>query len=231
MKFSYFYDRAVARKGEKEVQERLPKLAPVGWLEQQSDAFFLAEITRGIFRAGFVWRIIDAKWPGFEEAFSGFVPLYWQQVPPERLEQLADDQRIVRNWQKIETVPVNARMIVEASESHGSFGKFLAQWPSADQFGLLQHFKEHGARLAGATPQFFLRRIGWDGFILSSDVVTALRNHRLLEASPTSKKGLQQAQHWFNQWHGETGLPYSHLSRIVSLTIDARAAERPTKKV
>ena len=231
MKFSYFYERALARKGEQGVRERLPQVIPKQYLEQQSDAFYLAEITRGIFRAGFVWRIIDAKWSGFEEAFSGFVPVYWQQVPPERLEQLADDQRIVRNWQKIETVPINARMIVEASENHGSFGHFLAQWPSDDQVGLLQYFKRNGARLAGATPQFFLRRIGWDGFILSADVVTALRNHRLLEASPTSKKGLQQAQHWFNQWRDETGLPYSHLSRILSLTVDARAEERSLRKV
>ncbi len=226
MKFSYFYDRALARKGPKELQARLPKLPPAEQLVQHDDAFYLAEMTRGIFRAGFVWRIIDAKWSGFEQAFSGFVPLYWQQVPPDRLESLANDERIVRNWQKINTVPVNARMIVEVAERHGSFGKFLADWPSSEQFELLHFFKKNGSRLAGATAQHFLRRVGWDGFVLSPDVVTALKNHNLLDASPTSQKGLRQVQQVFNQWHEETGLPYSHLSRIVSMTLDAASAER-----
>ncbi|RUO63787.1 DNA-3-methyladenine glycosylase I [Pseudidiomarina insulisalsae] len=221
MKFDYFYERALARKGEQELQARLPKLTPAQQLRERDDAFYLAELTRGIFRAGFVWRIIDHKWPGFEAAFSGFVPVYWQQVPPERLEQLANDERIIRNWQKIETVPVNARMIVEVAEHYGSFGEFLAQWPSAEQAQLLQYLQQHGSRLGGATAQHFLRRVGWDGYVLSADVLTALRNHQLLDASPGSKKGLQQVQTLFNEWHQQTGLPYSHLSRILSMTVDA----------
>ncbi|MFC0445645.1 DNA-3-methyladenine glycosylase I [Pseudidiomarina halophila] len=230
MKFSYFQERAIARKGKAEVNARLPKVVEREELTERDDAYYLAEITRGIFRAGFVWRIIDNKWKDFEQAFSGFVPLYWQQVPPERLEQLADDARIVRNWQKIETVPRNARMIVEAAEEHGSFGQFLASWPSSDQAGLLDYFKVNGARLAGATAQHFLRRVGWDGFVLSTDVVTALKNHNLMDASPTSKRGLRQAQQAFNQWHEDTGLPYSHLSRIVSMSVDAAAPERKPKR-
>lgn len=231
MKFAYFYERALARKGKKELNARLPKLASATQLRAQSDAFYLAEMTRGIFRAGFVWRIIDAKWPGFEEAFSGFVPLYWQQVPPERLEQLADDTRIIRNWQKIETVPVNARMIVEIAEEYGSFGEFLAQSPSSEQAQLLTYFKKNGARLGGATAQHFLRRVGWDGYVLSPDVLTALRNHKLLDASENSQRGLAQVQEAFNTWHSETGLPYSHLSRILSMTVDTIPAERQGKKV
>lgn len=229
--FSYFYERALARKGKQELNARLPKLRSADELRAQTDAYYLAEMTRGIFRAGFVWRIIDAKWPGFEDAFSGFVPLYWQQVPPERLEQLADDTRIIRNWQKIETVPVNARMIVEVSEDYGSFGEFLAQYPSSEQAQLLTFFKKQGSRLGGATAQHFLRRVGWDGYVLSPDVLTALRNHKLLDASENSQRGLAQVQKAFNAWHDETGLPYAHLSRILSMTVDATAAERPARKV
>ncbi|RUO53619.1 DNA-3-methyladenine glycosylase I [Pseudidiomarina homiensis] len=231
MKFSYFYDRAVARKGKQEVHARLPKVRSTDELRAQSDAYYLAEMTRGIFRAGFVWRIIDAKWAGFEEAFSGFVPVYWQQVPPERLEQLADDTRIIRNWQKIEAVPVNARMIVEITEEYGSFGEFIAQYPSSQQAQLLTYFKKHGSRLGGATAQHFLRRVGWDGYVLSPDVLTALRNHKLLDASENSQRGLMQVQQAFNTWHDETGMPYSHLSRILSMTVDANPTERPKKKV
>jgi len=221
--FNHFLNLAIERKGSKTaVNERLPNVPDSTSLESLPDDRYLSELTRGVFRAGFVWKIIDHKWPEFEEAFSGFVPLYWQQVPPERIEALAKDPRIVRNFQKIMTVPVNARMIVEVTESHGSFGQFLAQWPSSDQVGLLDYLKSNGARLGGNTAQYFLRRIGWDGFVLSKDVETVLRNYNILDAGTYSKKGMKQVQEVFNHWHKETGIPYSHLSRIVSLTLDAR---------
>ncbi|MGO3295658.1 MAG: DNA-3-methyladenine glycosylase I [Marinobacter sp.] len=222
MKFSDIHERAIARKGGvAELNALLPQLSPASALEERSDDRYLAEITRCVFKAGFVWRVIDNKWPGFEAAFQGFVPAYWQQVPPEVLEQLAGDQRIVRNLQKIRTVPENARMIMDAVHEHGSFGAFLSQWPSEDEVGLLLWLKRHGSRLGGNSAQYFLRIVGWDGFILSHDVVAGLRLAGLLDASPTSKKGLQQAQAAFNDWHQETGLPYSHLSRVLSLTIDS----------
>lgn len=223
MKFEYFLDLAYQRKGgPSAVRERLPKVASHAELSGISDDRYLASITKCVFRAGFVWRIIEQKWPGFEEAFSGFVPVYWQQVPPERLEALAKDERIVRNMQKIATVPRNAFMVAEASEQHGGFGKFLADWPSSDQVGLLLWLKKNGARLGGASAQYFLRMVGWDGFVLSSDVIAALQNHNLMDATPGSQKALKQAQQVFNQWHQETKLPYAHLSKILSLTLDAR---------
>lgn len=218
--FSRIHEFACFHKGgEEAVRAGLPALVDPEDLKAIGDDRFLSEITRCIFKAGFVWRVIERKWPGFEAAFDGFVPLYWQQVPPEVLEQLAQDERIVRNMQKIRTVPENARMIVDASNQYGGFGQFLAQWPSSDQAGLLIWLKKHGDRLGGASAQYFLRRMGWDGFILSSDVVTALRREELLDATPGSKKALMQAQDAFNAWHEETGMPYSHLSRILSFTV------------
>ncbi|UDL06229.1 DNA-3-methyladenine glycosylase I [Marinobacter sp. CA1] len=221
MGFQSIYQQAAARKGgEAALQALMPRVATADELAALGDDRYLAEITRCIFKAGFVWRVIDNKWPDFEAAFEGFVPLYWQQVPPDVLEALAQDERIVRNMQKIRTVPDNARMIVEVAQTHGSFGAFLAQWPSSDQVGLLQFLKREGARLGGNSAQYFLRFVGWDGFILSGDVIAGLRREERLDAPPGSKKALVQAQAAFNDWHQETGLPYSHLSRILSFTVD-----------
>jgi len=222
MSFARIYQQAADRKGgEQALKAMLPQMPERSELETLGDDRFLSEITRCIFKAGFVWRVINNKWPDFEAAFEGFVPLYWQQVPPDVLEDLARDERIVRNMQKIRTVPENARMIVDAARDYGSFGAFLAQWPSDDQVGLLLWFKRHGARLGGATAQYFLRNVGWDGFILSRDVIAGLRREEWLDASPGSKKALTQAQAAFNAWHQETGLPYSHLSRILSYTVES----------
>ena len=221
MNFTEFYNVALARKGgEQALQALLPPVVEKSRLAEVSDDRYLSEMTRCIFKAGFVWRVIENKWPDFEAAFDGFVPAYWQQVPPEVLERLAADERIVRNMQKIRTVPENARMIMDVAKDHGSFGQFLANWPGDDQVGLLLYLKRNGERLGGNSAQYFLRRVGWDGFILSHDVVTALTRAAIPDASPASKKGLTQAQQAFNQWHQETGLPVSHLSRIVSFTVD-----------
>ncbi len=222
MSFDHIYDLAISLKGTSQaVESLLPVLADTDTLASRSDHYYLSEITRCVFRCGFVWRVVDQKWSGFEAAFKGFVPAYWQQVSPDILEALAVDRRIIRNLQKIRTVPGNARMIVEASRSHGGFGQFLAQWSSSEQVELLLWLKAHGERLGGTTAQYFLRLVGWDGFILSPDVVFALRREQLLDASPLSKRGLRQAQSAFDKWHAETGMPYSHLSRILSLTIPA----------
>jgi 3-methyladenine DNA glycosylase Tag len=223
MKFSYFYDQAIARHGSQQaIAGRLPSVAANEQIREISDDRILAEITRCVFRAGFAWQVIENKWQGFEDAFAGFLPIYWQQVPPERLDELARDTRIVRNPQKIATVPLNARMIVEVAEQHGSFGAFLANWPRSEQHQLLAYLKKHGARLGGTAAQHVLRRVGWDGYLLTPDNLTALRNHKLLDASPYSKRGAEQIQRVFNQWHAETGMPYSHLSRILSMSIDVR---------
>lgn len=221
MGFQAIHDRALARKGGSAgLQALLPDVATPEELVNVGDDRYLSALTQCVFKAGFVWRVIRNKWPDFEAAFEGFVPRYWQQVPPSVLENLGKDERVVRNMQKINTVPHNARMIVDASREYDGFGRFLAQWSSNDQAGLQRWFKQNGARLGGATPQYFLRQVGWDGYILSNDVVTALKREKILDAAPFSQKGLRQAQAAFNEWQAETGLPYSHLSRILACSVD-----------
>jgi hypothetical protein len=38
------------------------------------DDRWLAQMTRCVFQAGFVWRVIDHKWDDFEDVFFGFSP-------------------------------------------------------------------------------------------------------------------------------------------------------------
>src|SRR5262249_36315219 len=76
------------------------------------------------------------------------------------------------------------------------------------------------ARLGGGTGQFFLRFIGKDCFVLSTDVVACLRDAGLdIADNPSSKKDLQKIQEQFNAWLEETGLPLTHLSRICAMSI------------
>ena len=125
-----------------------------------------------------------------------------------------------RNGAKINSVRANAAFVQEIAKEHGSFGKFLAAWPSSDEIGLLNLLAKRGSRLGGNTGQMFLRFVGWDGFVTSQDVVRCLRDAGLdIAEELKSKSDLAMVQTQFNAWAEETGLPYVHLSRICAMSI------------
>jgi 3-methyladenine DNA glycosylase Tag len=213
--------RAAKRKGgDKALAALLPKAPPAEALERLKDDRALAEMAKRVFSAGFVWSVIENKWPGFEAAFLKFEPKRLLAQPDEFWEQLTADKRIVRNPQKIMSVRANAQFVADIAREHGSFGKFLAAWPPEDQVGLLELLARRGSRLGGRTGQYFLRFIGRDGFVVSTDVVACLRDAGLdIAENPTSKRDLKKVQDQFNAWAKETGLPYVHISRICAMSI------------
>ena len=219
--FKRIRERAAKRKGgEKVLVSLLPKKPNNKALAKLPDDRVLSEMAARVFSAGFVWSVIDQKWPGFEEAFLEFNPKRLLFQPAEFWEKLASDKRIVRNPQKIRSVRDNARFVSEIAAEHGSFGKFLANWPADDQAGLLEVFAKRGSRLGGFSGQYLLRFLGWDAFVLSGDVLLCLRDSGIpISATGTSKKDLKAAQAQINAWAKESGLPVTHVSRICALSI------------
>lgn len=213
--------RAAARKGSEEVLASLLGPAPDNAaVAKIPDDRILSTMAERVFSAGFVWSVIQAKWPGFEEAFLGFDPTRLLFQPDDFWGDLTSDARIVRNGQKIMSVRENAAFIDRTSKEHGSFGKFLANWPADDQVGLTAYLGKHGNRLGGATGRYFLRWVGWDTYIVSGDMVAALRDAGLdIAENPTSKKDLAKVQWQINEWAEETGLARMHISRILSMSI------------
>jgi 3-methyladenine DNA glycosylase Tag len=227
--FATIRARAESHKGGREALARLLPPAPDRVaLATLPDDRILAEMAKRVFCAGFVWSVIEAKWPGFEAAFLGFDVDALVFRPDEYWEALASDTRIVRNGAKIMAVRHNAAFVQQVSREHGGFGRFLAEWPASNQIGLLDLLARRGSRLGGATGQMLLRFIGWDGFVLSRDVVACLRDAGVeLAPEPKSKGDLARAQAQFNAWAEETGLPCTHLSRICALSIgDNYSAEQ-----
>jgi 3-methyladenine DNA glycosylase Tag len=140
--------------------------------------------------------------------------------PDEFWEKLVSDKRIVRNPQKIMSVRGNARFVCEIAGEHGSFGKFLADWPGTDLVGLFELLGKRGARLGGNTAQYLVRFLGKDGFVTSRDMVACLRDAGLpIAEQPSSKKDLRAIQAQFNEWAAETGRPMMHLSRICAMSV------------
>jgi len=219
--FRKIRERAAKRKGGEAALDKLlgPKPENAA-LARATDDRILSTMAERVFSAGFVWRVIEAKWPGFEEAFLGFEPKALLFQPEDFWHDLTSDTRIVRNGQKIMAVRENAMFVERIAREHASFGKFMAAWPADDQIGLTTYLGKHGSRLGGATGQYFLRWLGWDTYILSRDMVLALRDAGLdIAETPGSKKDQQKIHGQINAWAKETGLPRMHISRILAMSI------------
>jgi 3-methyladenine DNA glycosylase Tag len=86
---------------------------------------YLAVLTKAAFQSGISWRVIEAKWPGFEAAFLGFDPERIARLTPQEVDALVADTRIVRNRRKIEGTVKNARTMLDLNAEYGSFQKYL----------------------------------------------------------------------------------------------------------
>ncbi|RUZ77620.1 DNA-3-methyladenine glycosylase I [Mesorhizobium sp. M7A.F.Ca.US.006.01.1.1] len=219
--FAKIRARAAKRKcGEEELTSLLGPAPDNAAVADIPDDRILSVMAERVFAAGFVWRVIEQKWPGFEEAFLRFEPKRLLFQPDDFWHDLTADQRIVRNPQKIRSVRDNAALVERVSKEYGGFGQFLANWPADDQVGLMAWLGKHGSRLGGNTGQYFLRWLGWDAFVISGDMAAALRDAGLdIAESPTSKKDLDKIQRQINQWAAETHLPRRHISRILAMSI------------
>lgn len=220
-KFSAIHARAARRKGgEEQLAALMPKQKSAAALRRIPADRYLSGMSRAVFRSGFVWKIVDYKWPGMEAALHGFDPVACAYQPDEAIEALTRDERVIRHHRKLASVRDNAVFMLEIEQSHGSFGRYIADWPASDIVGLHADLKKRGSRLGGRTGQFFLRGIGKDSFCLTRDVVGALIRQGVVDRNPTAKRDLAQVQSAFNAWHEESGRPLCEISRVLSCSID-----------
>ena len=221
--FDAIFNKAVALKGgEAELEAQLPQPASAAELAKLNDDRVLSIMTQVIFQAGFAWRVIQNKWPGFEEAFHQFQVGLLAAMPLEAYVAYKEDTRIVRNWQKIQTVPHNAQFLEAIADEYGSFGQMLAQWPEDDTLGLWQLLKKRAKRLGGNSGPYTLRTLGKDTFLLTRDTVQVLEEHNVVSGMPTSQRDLRKVQGFFNDLREESGRPLCQISRIMSFTVPAR---------
>lgn len=217
--FQWIDEHVRAHKAGENIDELMPVVRDNGVIATMTDDRMLSEMSRRIFRAGLKHSVVDAKWPAFEEAFWGFVPQKIALMSDEQLENLMQNERIIRHWGKIKAVRVNATMMVNLAEEHGSFARLIADWPADDIVGLWAFLKKNGQQLGGRSAAYFLRQIGKDTFMLTDDVVAALKAQGVIDKAPTAKRDLALVQQAFNQWQSESGLPMAHISKMLAFTV------------
>lgn len=212
---------AAARKGSPAALKTLaPRVLSDEELAGLPDSLVLAAMTKIINRVQFNWEVIEKKWPQFDDAFLGFDVARLAALSDEDWDAYFSDARIVRSGAKIKASKDNVFFIQQIAQTHGSFGTFLADWPADDQAGLMAYLKKNGGRLGGQTGAWVLRKIGWDAYVLTPDVVTVLQEAGCeIADQPTSKRDLARAQAAFTQWRDETGLGYAEISRIAACSI------------
>jgi 3-methyladenine DNA glycosylase Tag len=88
-------------------------------------ADYLEVLTKTVFESGLNWEVIERKWPGFQAAFDGFDPGTIANYSPDRLDELTNDTRIVRNRRKIESTVHNAQTVLALEQQFGGFKKYL----------------------------------------------------------------------------------------------------------
>ena len=219
--FNDIFQRVAQRKGgEAVVESLLSKPLTAKQLKRLSGDDWLEEFTRKVFQSGFYWQVIDNKWPGFREVFWEFNIEKLLRMPPEMLEEKASDERIVRNFNKVKTVPVNAAMIYYHEQDHGeSFVDLVADYPAERITELWAFLKKHGSRLGGNTGVYALRALGKDTFILSRDVEAHLRANQIIDGGLQTKKSLTAAQNYFNELQQQSGRSLQELSRLIALSV------------
>ena len=126
---------------------------------------------------------------------------------------------IIKHWGKIKAMRTNAQMIFVVSAQNPSFGTWLADWPSNDITGLWLYLKKNGSQLGGASAASFMRMAGKDTFLLTEDVWRVVINEGVTDKPAYTLRNLAAIQALFNEWQQQSGLPLSHISRIVSMTV------------
>lgn len=209
---------AIAAERHPDIGARLTAPPAPKELAKIPDDRWLAAMTRAVFQAGFNWKVVEAMWPGFEEAFWGFDPGRVALMSDDDIEEKIKDTRVIRYAAKIISTQTNAAFITELAREHGSAGQAFAAWPPADFTGLLEMMKKKASRMGGTTGQYFLRSMGVDSFILSRDVIGRLVAEGVIEKAPTSKAAVAKVQEAFNTWSAQSGRSLTEISRTLALS-------------
>ena len=216
--FAKIYEAALTRHGKAGIEARLPQPKTAAALAKISDDRFLSDMSRRIFRAGLKHSLVDGKWPAFEEVFYHFDPRRIRAMSDEALEKLLGDARLIRHWGKLKSVRDNAAAMIEVSEEHRGFGRWLGAWPTTDIVGLWEALAKRFSQMGGNSGPSFLRMVGKDTFILTDSVVGGLKHWGATQKPPKNRGDRAAVQAVFNAWAKESGRPLCQISLVLAMS-------------
>ncbi len=90
-------------------------------------------------QAGLSWITVLKKREAYRKAFDGFDPQKVALYGEEKIEELMQNEGIIRNRLKINSAITNAKIFLEVAKKHGSFDAFL--WRYVDNTPIIGHWK------------------------------------------------------------------------------------------
>jgi 3-methyladenine DNA glycosylase Tag len=115
-------------------------------------------MARVMFQTGISWRVVEAKWPGIQEAFHGFDPVRTSKLKTRDIDKLMGDSRVIRNSKKLEAISSNAGRMLELDAEYKGFKKYLDSLGDFDSTRKALH-KEF-AYMGDSGTWFFLWMVG-----------------------------------------------------------------------
>ncbi len=160
----------------------------------RDDKDLYAKLVLDGFQAGLSWITILRRREGIEQAFDDLDPEVIAGYGPERIEELLQDTRIIRNRQKVEAAIRNARSWIKLMEGPGDFSSLL--WKHVDgepiintwshdaevpcetdrSTAMSKELKSHGFGFCGPTICYaFMQAVG----MVNDHVVSCFRHREL----------------------------------------------------
>jgi len=89
-------------------------------------------------QAGLSWITVLKKREAYRKAFDGFDPNIVAVYDEIKVDELMQNEGIIRNRLKIKAAITNAKLFLEVQQKHGSFDKFI--WSYVDNKPIVGHF-------------------------------------------------------------------------------------------
>ena len=91
-------------------------------------------------QAGLSWITILKRREGYRKAFANFNPIEVAKFDNSRVEELLQDNGIIRNRLKIESAITNARVFLKIQVEFGSFNSYI--WGFVGGKAIINHFEK-----------------------------------------------------------------------------------------
>jgi DNA-3-methyladenine glycosylase I len=101
-------------------------------------------------QAGLNWEIILKRREGYRKAFAAFDPAVVAGFDAAKIEELLQDEGIIRNRRKVESAVHNARQFLEVQKEFGTFHEFF--WSFVNGRTIQNHFHTT-AEIPTVTPE------------------------------------------------------------------------------
>lgn len=116
--------------------------------QHDDDKLFEMLILEGM-QAGLSWITVLKKREAFRQAFDGFDPCKVALYDDVKVQELLQNEGIIRNRLKINAAVTNAKAFLEVQEKYGSFDKFI--WGYVEYTPIQNHF-ENMEEVPATTP-------------------------------------------------------------------------------